>query len=170
MARKQRNRFLYLTLACFFSLIAIFLFDGYMGIYDTLRITAGEFPQVVDFDTRSRQDASWSTSVNWGEKVFFSYEIDNRRLSTLTQEVAASLWQSQAKLRDLVIEETAIASFGTTTLEWSIDSAELVTEAEAQERRQEYTVLITRGGLERKVIIFINPAPQLLQPLPVPAR
>ncbi len=170
MARKPRNLFLYLTLVCFFSLIAIFFFDGYMGIYDTIRITAGEREQFIDPDFRSRQDTSWSTSVSWGEKAFFSYEFDNRHFAVLTQEVAASLWQSQEKLQDLVIAEITVASFGKTTLEWSLDSAALVTEAEAQERSHEYTVLITRGGLERKVVVFINPAPQLLKPAPPPVR
>ncbi|GAI56646.1 unnamed protein product, partial [marine sediment metagenome] len=38
----RKNLFLYLTLACFFGLIAIFIVDGYLGIYDTIYVTAGE--------------------------------------------------------------------------------------------------------------------------------
>ena len=40
MAAERRNLFLYLTLACFLGIIAIFIFDGYVGIYDTIYVTS----------------------------------------------------------------------------------------------------------------------------------
>jgi len=46
----RRYLFLYLTLACFFGLVAIFIVDGYIGIYDTLYITAGEREQTIEAD------------------------------------------------------------------------------------------------------------------------
>ena len=54
MATKRRNLFLYLTIACFFGLIAIFIVDGYMGIYDILYVTTGEYEEKIDFRTSTR--------------------------------------------------------------------------------------------------------------------
>jgi hypothetical protein len=39
---------LYLALACFAGLIAIFIADGYLGIYDTAYVTAGEYEQEIE--------------------------------------------------------------------------------------------------------------------------
>ena len=41
----RRHLFLYLALGCFAGLIAIFIVDGYVGIYDTVYVTAGEYEQ-----------------------------------------------------------------------------------------------------------------------------
>ena len=64
MAAKRRNLFLYLTLVCFFGLIAIFIIDGYMGIYDTVYITAGEREQKIESDVWRQGDKYWSAGVN----------------------------------------------------------------------------------------------------------
>jgi hypothetical protein len=46
----RKNLFLCLTLACFVGLVAIFVVDGYTGIYDTIYITYGEQVQKVEPD------------------------------------------------------------------------------------------------------------------------
>jgi hypothetical protein len=94
MATKRRNLFLYLTLACFIGLIAIFIVDGYMGIYDTIYVTTGEREQKIEPDFWLRQEWAWSTGVNWDEKVFFGYEVDNRQFSAYSADIEASVWHS----------------------------------------------------------------------------
>ena len=68
MAAKRRNLFLYLTLVCFLGLIAIFIVDGYMGVYDTVYITAGEREQKIESDVWRRGDKFWSSGVNRGKR------------------------------------------------------------------------------------------------------
>ncbi len=75
MATKRKNLYLYLTLACFIGLIAIFIVDGYMGIYDNLFVTTGEREEEIGRDSRPWQE---SVRVDWGGKAFFRYEVDNR--------------------------------------------------------------------------------------------
>jgi putative lipase involved disintegration of autophagic bodies len=170
MATKRRNLFLYLTLACFFGLIAIFIVDGYMGIYDTVYITAGEREQKIEPDTWQRQDKFWSAGVNRGEKAFFRYEVANRQFSSYTADIEVSAWRMQEKVRDLAAEPIAIAAFDEGQVEWVIDATELLPEDIPPEQSYEFTVIIKRGEIERNIIVRINPVPYQVKPAPVPPR
>ncbi len=167
MATKRRNLFLYLTLVCFFGLIAIFIIDGYMGIYDTVYITAGEREQRIDADVWRRGDKFWSAGVNRGEKAFFRYEVDNRRFSSYTADIEVSVWRSQEKLRDLTSQQIVLAAFEKGQVEWVMDTAEILPSDIPPEQSYEYTVIIKRGQIERKIILYINPLPYPLKPVPV---
>ncbi len=171
MARKRRNLFLYLTIACFVGLIAIFIFDGYMGIYDTLSITAGEQEQKIEADRWLQQDKfqfQQTTRVSWGEKAFFSYEVDNRRFSSYTADVEVSVWRSQERVQDLVSQQISIGAFDKGQLEWVVDTSELLPESLPQEQSYQFTLVIKRGEVERNIIMDIN-YPYPLKP-PVPVR
>jgi len=170
MATKRRNLFLYLTLACFFGLIAIFIVDGYMGIYDTVYVTAGEYEQEIEPDFWLRQDGIWSAGVNWGEKAFFRYEVDNRQFSSYTTDVEVSVWHSQEKVRDLLSQQISVAAFDEGQLEWVVDTAELLPGDIPPEQGYQYSVIIKRGKIERKVIVPINPSPYLPKVVPAPPR
>jgi len=165
----RRNLFLYLTLACFFGLIAIFIVDGYMGIYDTFYITAGEREQKVEPDFWLGQDTSWAIGVNWDDKIFFDYEVDNRRFSSYSAEIEVSVWHSQKKVLDLISQPILIATFDRVQSEWVIDTTDLLPSDIPLEQMYEYTVIIKRGEVERRIIIHINPYPDKLI-APVPAR
>ena len=170
MAAKRKYLYLYLTLVCFFGLIAIFIVDGYMGIYDTIYVTAGELEQEIEADTWLREDKFWSTGVNRGEKAFFSYEVDNRQLSSYTADVEVSVWRSQEKVRDLISQQLVIAAFDKGQLEWVIDTAELLPGDIPPEQSYEYTVIIKRGDIERKIIMHINPTAYPIKTVPLPPR
>jgi len=170
MATKRRNLFLYLTLACFFGLIAIFIVDGYMGIYDTIYVTAGEREQKIESDVWLREDTFWSAGVNREEKAFFRYEVDNRRFSSYTADIEVSIWRSQQKVRDLISQPILIDAFDKGQLEWEVDTAELLPGDIPPEQSYEYTVNIKRGEIERNIILYINPIPYLPKPAPVPPR
>ena len=168
----RRYLFLYLTLACFFGLIAIFIVDGYIGIYDTLYITAGEQPQTIEPDEWLRQGMVWKqgVNVNWGEKVFFRYEVDNRQFSSYTADIEASVWRSQQKIHDLISQPISIDAFAKGQLEWEIDTAELLPGDIPPEQSYEFTVIIKRGEIERNIIVYINPTPYPIKPAPIPPR
>jgi len=170
MATKRRNLFLYLTLVCFFGLIAIFIVDGYMGVYDTVYVTAGEREQKIESDIWLQGDKFWSSGVNRGEKAFFRYEVDNRQFSSYTADIEVSVWRSQEKVRDLISQTMVINAFDKGQLEWAIDSTEILPSDALPEQSYEYTVMIKRGEIERNVILYINPVPYPLKPAPVPPR
>ena len=169
MAAKRRNLFLYLTLACFLGLIAIFIVDGYMGVYDTIYITAGEREQKIEPDFWLREGRIWSVGSNWGEKVFFRYKVDNRRFSTYTADIEVSVWHSQEKVRDLISQRIQVAPFSEEQLEWEVRRREKPA-GNIPEQRYEISVIIKRGEVERRVILYINPAPYAPQPVPPVTR
>jgi len=170
MATRPRNLFLYLTLACFLGLIAIFIFDGYMGIYDTIYITTGEREQKIEADSWLQQDQYWSAGINRDEKAFFRYEVANRQFSSYAADVVeVSVWRMQEKVLDVVSQPLTVGSFARGQVEWVIDSAQILPEDIPTEQSYEYTMVIRRGEIERRVIIHMNPTPYIPKP-PIPTR
>ncbi len=165
----RRNLFLYLTLACFVGLIAIFIVDGYLGVYDTIYVTAGEREQPIKPDFWLRGDYPWSTGVNWNEKTFFRYEVDNRQFSSYTADIEVSVWRMQEKVLDVVSQPIVVAPFDKGQIEWVLDTAELKPGDIPPEQPYEFSVIINRGGTERRVILYINPQIYPIKP-PIPAR
>ena len=170
MTAKRRNLFLYLTLACFFCLIAIFIVDGYMGIYDNIYITAGEREQKIESEVWLREDKFWSAGVNRGEKAFFRYEVDNRQFSSYTATIEVSVWRMQEKVLDVISQALIVAPFDKGQVEWAMDTNQLLPSDAPPEQSYEYTVKIKREQLERNVILYINPTPYPLKTVPAPSR
>ena len=170
MAPKRNNLFLYLTLACFLGIILIFVFDGYIGVYDTLTVKSGERTQTIAADDWQRYDKYWpEVIIEWNGKASFSYEVDNRRLSTYTADIEVSLWHSQEKVADLVAQQLSVASFGKGQLEWVLDTAGLVPADIPPEQGYDFTVIIKRGEIERSLTIRVWPVdypPKAVIPAP----
>lgn len=157
-----------MTLACFLGLIAVFVVDGYLGVYDTLYVTSGEYEEQLEPDFWQRQNYSWSTGVTWGEKVLLQYEVANRQFSGYTANIEASVWHGQEKVSDLGAYPVSIGPFAQTEVEWQVDSTELLPEGASLEQSYRYSILITRGEIERKIIVSINPAAYPPKPEVVP--
>jgi hypothetical protein len=146
----RKHLFLYLALACFVGLIAIFITDGYLGIYDTVYATAGEDEQEIEPDFWLKDDTAWLPAANWGEPVLFRYQINNRRFSSYATHIQVSVWKANAKVMDLLAEDKVVKPFDEVTVEWTLDSEEL--ESLGFSARQ-YTVKIERDGAELKIIV-----------------
>jgi hypothetical protein len=157
----RKNLFLYLALACFLGLIAIFVFDGYLGIYDTLHLTIGERQEVIEPDywldqrpaTPYEYEIDYYLSAEWGQSVLFRYEIDNRRFTAYDTLCQASLWQENEKLFDLFSEEQSIGSFDKATMEWTLLTEGLDEPDTSVSRFVQYTVRITYGEVERNIVV-----------------
>jgi hypothetical protein len=157
--RPMRGRlFLYLALACFVALIAIFIADGYMGIYDTTYLTIGERQRTIEADYWLQEypappgfKIDYYTHAEWGQKVFFRYEIDNRLFSTYSTVVGASLWQENEKLLDLFSEAKTIEPFDKAVAEWTLSTDEL--EPPLASTSADYTVKISWGEVERNIVV-----------------
>ena len=170
MAKKRKNLFLYLALTCFLGIVIIFIADGFLGTYDTLHITAGEWEQEIEPDYWLREDRTWSSGVNWGEKVKFKYEIDNRWFRDYSADIEVSVWHSQEKVSQVLPPQVMlVASFDKEELEWVVDTEELKPVDFTTEQAYNYTLIIKRGELERKVILYVNPATYPPK-VPVPVR
>lgn len=168
MAIKRRNLYLYLTLACFFGIIAIFIADGYMGVYDTVYITAEEREQKIEADIWQRHDPYWSVGITQGDKAFLRYEIDNRQFSRYEADIQVSVWQMQAKVSDVLSRRITIGAFEKDQIEWTLDTAALLPPGAQPEQRFDYTLTIKHGEIERNIILYINPLPYPIKTVPAP--
>jgi hypothetical protein len=158
MAIKHKNLYLYLALACFLGIILIFIFDGYMGVYDTISITSGEMPVKIEADQWQHQDRfgfAPSASAGYGEKVFFSYEIDNHWFSSYGADISVSVWHNQAKVADILSSKISVKAFGKEQMDWVLDTVEFVSGNLSAGVSNDYTVLIKRGDIERRVIVYV---------------
>ena len=158
MATKRRRVYLYLALTCFFIFMLTFFVDGYLGIYDTLSITAGEREQRTELFQWSRSGGAGTGAAQWGEKAFFRYEISNRQFSTYSADAEVSLWHDEKMVRSLVSQHTQIAPFGKGKLEWILDTLELLPSSDVPPPSQaydKYSILIKSGEVERKLKFYI---------------
>ena len=163
MATKRKNLFLYLAIACFVALIAIFIVDGYMGIYDTVYVTVGEREQVIEPDywlqrypPPGEAKMAYYVPAEWGQKVFFRYEIDNRRFSTYSTLIQASVWQENEKVLDLFSEEESIGPFDKAMVEWTLSTRDLEKAGFGVNERTQYTVKISHGEVERRIVVDLR--------------
>ena len=168
MTTKRRNLYLYLTLACFLGIIAIFVVDGYFGIYDTVYVTGGEYEQKIEPDFWLRENRFGSTNVNWGEKAFFRYEIDNRRFSSYVADFEVTVWHGQEKVTDLLSSQLRISGFDKEELTWVLNTSTILPGDVSPEQSYKYTVIIRRGEIERRIIVNVNPVAYPMK-VPIPA-
>jgi len=163
----RRYLFLYLAIACFIGLLVIFVVDGYLGIYDTVRVKAGEYEQTIEPDQWYRDGYIPSSGTTWGGKVFFTYEVENRRFSDYETRIQASVWQENEKVADLFSGEKSVAPFDKVTVEWTLDSKDLESRGFSP---GQYTVKIERGEVERAIVTYFNVPPNEspIKQIPVP--
>ena len=171
MAAKHKNLFLYLTLACFLGIILIFVFDGYMGVYDTLVMDNGQFPQRIEADQWSQERYGYlaSVGVERGNQVDFTYTVENHRFSQYTADVEVSFLHNKELIADIITAQLSAASFGEGELKWALDSANLVPADYPAEQSYNVNVVIKRGEIEREIIVNIYPSPYPAKPV-IPAR
>ncbi len=170
MVRKPKRLFLYLAIACFAGLVAIFIVDGYMGIYDTINITVGEREEEIKASYWERSDVSWWITASTSEKVSFSYRIDNNQLSEYSTHIEASVWHENEKVIDLFSQDISIARLDEATVEWTLSRDDLDDTGLAADERAEYTIRINRGDVERRIIVAYYSSEVPLFPKPVPVR
>ena len=124
---------------------------------------------MIEPDEWIRQDRVWKqgVNVNWSENVSFSYTVDNRQFSSYQADIEVSVWHSQQKVLDLISQPITIATFDKEQVEWVIDNTELLPSDIPPEQGYEYTVIIKKEKIERKIIVYIN---QRTYPSEYPAK
>ncbi len=152
---QRKNLYLFLTIAFFLAIIAIFIFDGYMGTYDTVRMTTQEREEVIEPDYWSR-DYPPSIWTEEGQDIYFRYELDNRRFSTYSADVEAAVWFGETKHSDLISQAVAIGGFDKEELEWVVDTGLLRPTDIPENQDYEFSVIIKRDGVERRIIVHIS--------------
>ncbi|MGD1119685.1 MAG: hypothetical protein ABR886_09380 [Dehalococcoidales bacterium] len=168
MSCKYKYLYLYLALACLLGIILIFVFDGYIGVYDTLTVKSGEMPLVVTADQWRNQDRSGffpTVSVNYGDEATFTYEIANRRFFAYKEEITVSVWQNDNQIDQLLDRTTNIGAFGKETVNWSFQPSKYFGPA-SQNTFTEFTLVIKRGSIERNILIQVSSAGGVIKVIP----
>lgn len=178
VAVKLKRRFLCLAIACFAGLIAIFVVDGYLGIYDTVYVTAREDTEKIEADYWLRQQPEYyperagedeiaycCIEANAGDTIFFRYQIANHQSATYSTDIQASVWRENEKVVDLFSGDVSIEPFDDATVEWEFPSDDLKIADIETERFVRFTVRINRGDVERRIIVeFFYPDGKPLPP------
>lgn len=177
--RKTKNLYLYLALICFACIVAIFVVDGYFGVYDIVYVTSQEHEQKIEPDYWQQpwlKEQGYGVGTSWGEPVYFKYKIDNRTFSIHEAEVEASIWKSGEKIKQLLDESVSVAPFKDATVEWKLQPEDLGEADLGLGGYREYTVHIRFGDIERKIILSYYrevsgyPEKGVPQSVPVPSR
>ena len=152
---QYKNLYLSLTIAFFLAIIAVFVFDGYMGVYDTFRVTTQEREQVIGPDSWDDEyDYRHHVWTEEGQAISFRYELDNRTFGTYSADVEVAIWFGETKHSDLLSQAVAIDSFDKEEFNWTIDTTELRPAGTTWD--YEFSVIITRDGVERRIVVNVN--------------
>jgi hypothetical protein len=167
---KNKNLYLYLTLACFVGIILIFVFDGYMGLYESLATTDVNYPQQISeeqWQQEGRYGMPW-ISIETGGDTTFQYVVDNRRFSGYTAVIDVSLWYNQAKLADLKSETLTLGAFDKGEVDWVLNIDDYLPANAPSGTNYNFTIIIKRGEIERRVMLNVNSTITIPKPPPIP--
>jgi hypothetical protein len=153
---QHKNLYLFLTIAFFLAIIAIFVFDGYMGLYDTVTITTQEREDIIepDFWSRDYPQYAWADE---GQDINFDYELDNRCLRSYSADIEVAVWFGETKQDVLISQAVDIGAFDKEELTWAVDTGTLRPADIPENQDYEFSVIIERDGVERRIIVRVEP-------------
>lgn len=169
MAGSQTKIYLFLALACFLGIVVIFVFDGYMGIYDSLTVISPPFSRtVISRDQWPQQEEYGFIGVGMERngRLEFTYAIENHRFSAYSEPVTISVWHDNGAPRDVAAGQMSAGAFGTAELVWTLRAEDVVPADLPASQPYNFNVVIRRGGIERRVQVYVSAA---TMPLPAPA-
>jgi hypothetical protein len=165
---KHKSIYLYLAIACFLGIVLIFIFDGYLGLYDSLSMKDINYPQKIDTEQWQQQEKfgyAPQITIESGGDIPFTYEVDNRRFTSYQATVDISLWHNQSKILDIKSATLALGAFDSQKLEWVTDFSNYIPDNLPAGTGYNFIILVKRGDIERQVVVNIIP----VIPIPKPA-
>lgn len=168
---KRNSLYLYLTILCFVGIILIFVFDGYVGIYDSLVVDNGRFPQTVSYDqwAAERFDYTRLASVERGEQLKFTYTVENHQFSSYQADVTVAYRHNDEAIAAPLTQPLSAPAFGKGEVAWVMPADAFVPADYPQEQSYNVQVVISRGALQREINVNISGLPAKVIP-PVPAQ
>lgn len=142
-----------------------------MGIYDSLVMDNGQYPQTIDADQWLQDERAIymsSIGVERGSFVEFTYTIENHSFSEYSAEVEVAV--TNVPDRQTLLEFSDVLSAGAFEdgeLTWSLDTSEMIPADYPTEQNYNLNVNIKRGEIVRTVTVNIYPAPVPAKPVVV---
>lgn len=170
---KQPGRmlYLYLALACFLGIVLIFLFDGYLGVYDSVKADNGSYLQEVPVEQWQNPDRfgpSFSMGLDQTGYLNFTYKIENRRFTSYTENVVVTATDTGGETTVLVSGDVTAGAFGSAEVSWTMRGQDYVPASAPQNTAYNVHLTITRGSVTRELSIFINRSPIVQKVIPAP--
>jgi hypothetical protein len=173
MVGRHKTLYLLLALACFLGIIVIFIFDGYLGVYDTLRIDNGQFPQTITTEQWQQQEEFGyppSVSVDRDRSVNLTYTVENHRFSAYSADVRVSLFYGVDKVGDVTAGRVESRAFGSGEFTFVVNAGDFLPADYPTDQSYNLNMLIERGDVERRVMVYINPGPPKTITIQPPGR
>ncbi len=142
--------FLALAIICFAGLMAV-LTGGYLGVFDTLKVESGSMLEVLSTAELGREPPEFYryTPGIQGDRIDFTYTVENREFSPFRARLEAGLWsERQAGPYTLAALDIELESFGKQEFRWTVSFAELASRGFTD---GQYTLRITLGEIRRTV-------------------
>ncbi len=165
---KHKSIYLFLALACFLGIILIFVFDGYMGVYDSLTVDNGQFRQTIDADQWQQQEQFGyypTMSVDRNGSANLTYTVENHRFSAYAAGIRVSLYLGTEQIADLADGQVSAGAFGQGEFTWMLVPSQFTPAEYPPDQGYNLTMIIDRGNVERKIQVYINPGPPLPKPI-----
>jgi hypothetical protein len=168
----RRNLYLYLALACFLGIVLIFLFDGYLGLYDSLAASNGSYQQEVpveEWQNPDRYGGPYGMSLDQNGYLDFTYKVANRRFAGYSAEVVVTLTDINGVKSELLRQTLSAGAFQTGELTWTLQGADLLPASTPQNVNPSVTLTIQRGSETRVISLYINRNVSVLKQAPAGA-
>ncbi|HTY81856.1 MAG TPA: hypothetical protein VMB24_03655 [Dehalococcoidales bacterium] len=165
--RKHNNIFLILALLCFLGIVAIFIFDGYIGVYDTLAVNNGQYTQTVTPDQwgqPERYGGSFNAGIPGNGSATFTYTMENHRFNKYNSRLDATLVYNEQIVLNLFGRDISIPAFGKQSFEWTLSAADVP----MQYRNVVGTIKIVSGNIQRQVGLNIYETAATKSASPIP--
>ena len=161
---KYNKIYLFLALACFLGIVLIFIFDGYMGVYDSVVMDNGQFPQTITADQWQQQEKFGyypSVSVDRNGAANITYTVENHRFSSYTAEVTVSIYSGVDKIADLATGQVSAGAFNKGEFTWVLKPADFIPASLPSDQSYNMNMVIKRGDVERRIMVYVNPGPPI---------
>lgn len=166
MNRKSKLLYLSLAIICFIGIILIFIFDGYIGLYETLIADNGQYTQTIEAEQwEDGRDYGYipGVSAEEGQSVDFTYTIENRHFSGYTDNIVVTYKATGLDTVPLIDTGIDLGAFSKQEIAWSLDTADIIPKDFPTDRQYMLIVTIKSGGREHDVNMYINRNPVILK-------
>lgn len=156
--RPGKNLYLFLAMACFLGIVLIFFFDGYVGVYDSLKADDGSYLQEVPTEIWQNPDqfrAPFSLTIGEVGSLKFTYRVDNHRFTGYTAPVVVTLEDTTGTVTELAHRTLTAGAFGNGEITWTLNGADLVP-AGAAGSTLAVEMTIQRDGVTRQISLYVN--------------
>jgi hypothetical protein len=163
-----RNLYLYLALACFLGIVLIFLFDGYLGVYDSLKADGNRGLQEIPAEQwlDPGRDGAMFMNIDQEGYLDFTYTISNRRFIGFSEEVRVTVVDGTGVPLQLADEVLTAGAFGNGEITWTLDAGQLQPPGTTSEGGYSVDLFIRRDNVTRQITLYVNRP--VVKSLPVP--